>query len=149
MCIRDRCWEHTMSVCVACINCQDHIKYWNLCAWHTLFEATMQNTEICVCETWNLRLQSSKLASMLRTHNLCVRSIQNLPTLHKVLKSLLVRHQIVPCSNMRWLPTLSFFAACNFLQSCPVLLSIINKICCHSTEALVSQAGVFVPSSAQ
>ena len=90
------CWEYTMPLCVAYIICQHHIKYWIQCAWHTQFEATMQNTENCVCETWNLRLQSSKLASMLRTQNLCVDSILNFSTLHKVLKSLLVRHQIVP-----------------------------------------------------
>ena len=140
-----------LCVCVAYIICQHHIKYWNVCAWHTQFEATMQNTEICVCETWNLRLQSSKLASMLRAHNLCVCNIHNLSTLHTVLKSLLVRHQIVPpiLENMPWLPTHSFVAACNLLQSYNVLLSIINEICCHPTEVLVSQAGVPVPSSAQ
>ena len=80
----------------------------------------MQNTKICACETRNLRLQSSKLASMLRTHSLCVRSIQNLPALHKVLKSLLVRHQIVP-------PILKI------RTDCPRTLSLQHAISCGRT----------------
>ena len=80
----------------------------------------MQTIEICVCETWNLRLQSSKLASMLRTHNLCAHSIHNLSTLHKVLKSLLVRHQIVP-------PILKICA------DCPHTLSLQHAISCNRT----------------
>ena len=91
------CWEHTMSVQPSlCSDVYVKDRQKSVCVWHTHtpLEFTIQNTKACICEAWTTCLQSSDLASMLRTHNVCVCSIHNLSRPHKVLKSVCMTHTI-------------------------------------------------------
>ena len=81
----------------------------SVCVWHTHthhLSLPCKNTKVCICETWTTCLQSSDLASMLRTHNVCVCSIHNLSRPHKVLKSVCMTHTIYlrerpPCKLLK------------------------------------------------